>query len=179
MTDTAVSMLSAIVEQEKLLSAKEQARDKAVADVAESLEQLVRLIREYNRERLHTLTDFLITKGLAYFSESRWQDGQLVKEAELHFVTKEGVEEVWRGGEYYSRTEMVPYKRTTFEHSARWPAGSNEVHEGISIRERWVSDFKDRFADTPNCDLPAWLLVAIDEDALPSKPIRPPKSPRK
>lgn len=138
------------------------------ARLSKQVERLAKTVQAYNRVRLQPLIDVLIKKGLAYY------DGALVNERDLMFRRHKGIEKQWRGDEYHAREETVRYKRTYLVH-----AGSRDAyrgtqvatHRGQTVRDRWIDDFKERFALVPARKLPGWLTIAVTKKALPKPPI--------
>lgn len=145
--------------------------DEAEAALTCQAEDLAKLVQQYNRERLYCIIEMLVSKGLAYFAENSWSEGILVKEDQLSFETNTGVEEVWRGSEYYERLEMQAYSRTYLICRANGRTARSPASKGQTVRQRSTADFTKRLQNVRNKDLPGWLLVAIDTSNLPPEPM--------
>lgn len=140
--------------------------DKNEALLTDKAELLGELIRKYNRTRLDSIIEMLIDKGLAYYAPIE----QLVREQELKIKTVRGVEDVWRGCEYYEYEERRHYERT-YLRSEKTRGDGLLIASGTSVREAWVESFREKFSLWHNESLPGWLLIAIEESQLPREAI--------
>jgi hypothetical protein len=169
-TTGALPLRAGITELAEQIKRLAEARDQAENQLSEHITELGQAVNRYNRERLSGLIEFLVGKGLAYFSTGRWDNNhRLVREADLSITTERGVEKVSVGDEYSDVVEQRAFVR-----SYLICRGSREkvyCSTSDTVRNKWMRDFRDRFAKIRTENLPGWLLIALDEGLLPPQPI--------
>ncbi len=122
--------------------------------------QLVDLCRQYNELRLQDLVNVLVGHGLAFCPSCE----RLVRESDFNFFEESGTHVVTRN-QYYDYEEPYHYK------SYRCKKCNKGISADGTIREGWTESFIEMFATKRNHDLPAELVLLVEDSQLPDEPI--------